>query len=175
MEEEIKMNINKQRDSETPREAIGYRTVTGRATEQSDQAIKSDETQGRQQPPDSQARKQYGGISRLGYWMASIGVLVTLHLLFYYYFRWGGELLLFILAFWLVLTVSRLQNIGKSRWLALCIFVPILNLCVFYESFIYPEGYQDTKSIDFTGRWLILPLVFLALSILMDMMCSVTL
>ena len=169
MEEEIKMNIIKQRDSETTGDAIGLRT-----TEQSDQAIKSDETQG-QQPPDSQARKQYGGISRLGYWMASIGVLVTLHLLFYYYFRGGGELLLFILAFWLVLTVSRLQNIGKSRWLALCIFVPILNLCVFYESFIYPEGYQDTKSIDFTGRWLILPLVFLALSILMDMMCSATL
>ncbi len=72
-------------------------------------------------------------------------------------------------------SLSRLVNLGMSRWWFLGNFVPILNLWVGYRCFACPTGYAFHKKMDGVGiflailYWLVL-LAFLAILVIFIVM-----
>lgn len=61
---------------------------------------------------------------------------------------------------WMIPTVLRLKNIGKSGWWALLSFIPIGNLYIAYLCFLAPEGYTRTRKLD-TPAFIILGVIVL--------------
>jgi len=99
--------------------------------------------------------KNYGGIRRLGYFLGMIGVAV-INAVFTSAAQgesgiaFLGMIITVTASF--ILVVNRLHNIGKSGWLSLLIIIPIANLFVGIPCLVLPEGYQDTKKLDITGK-----------------------
>lgn len=67
-----------------------------------------------------------------------------------------------------ILSSIRLQNIGKSPWLALVTVVPLLNFFfVFLPCLVCQEGYEEDKTLDNIGRVLSAVMVTLFLVIVL--------
>lgn len=111
--------------------------------------------------------KNYGGIRRLGYFLGMVGVAIINGV---FSAVAQGEpgiaflrpIVTLVLSF--VLVVNRLRNIGMSSWWSLLILVPIANLFILVRCLMCPEGYQDTKKLDTTGK--IIAGIFIGLLVL---------
>lgn len=57
------------------------------------------------------------------------------------------------------LVLMRLVNMGMSRWWALVIAIPVLNLWVVYRCLICPSGYAHHRKLDRTGLAIALAVV----------------
>ena len=72
--------------------------------------------------------------------------------------------------------IQRLINVGMSGWWYLGNFVPLLNVWVFYRSFVCPAGYAYHKKLDGPGIflaiifWLMLVIGLLAIAAVVAMM-----
>ena len=49
-------------------------------------------------------------------------------------------------------TMSRLQNIGSSKWWSLLIFVPLVNLVLFVRCIAMPKGFRHTGQLDMAAK-----------------------
>lgn len=108
------------------------------------------------QPARLQSRQQprYGGISRLVYFLSTIG----LSLLFIVLMNVTGTVAFwfvinaFVSAISLVLIAYRLRNVGMSGWWSLLALAPVGNLLIFVRCILCPEGYNHTKVMDMSGK-----------------------
>lgn len=57
------------------------------------------------------------------------------------------------------LVLKRLVNMGMSRWWALVLAIPVLNLWVIYRCLICPAGYAHHRKLDRTGMAIALAVV----------------
>ena len=52
----------------------------------------------------------------------------------------------------LIITVKRFQNLAMSGWWWLGLYVPILQIWLYYRLFACPPGYAFTKKLDVAGK-----------------------
>lgn len=57
-----------------------------------------------------------------------------------------------VLVYCLYSRLSRLKNLGMSRWNLLWMFVPVMSLWIGYRMFACPAGYADHKQKDLIGK-----------------------
>jgi len=114
----------------------------------------------------------YGGIRRLAYFLFSILVGVITQVITA---ALGGEAIdlnttymitagSFVVS--MLLTFSRLKNIGMSRWWFLGNFVPILNFFVSVWVMSRQEGWVETRQLDTAGKviaWIMWIFIILAI------------
>lgn len=70
----------------------------------------------------------------------------------------GIGMMLVLFAVGIYFGISRLVNLGMSRWWYLGNFVPILNVWVAYRCFACPAGYAFHKKLD--GKGVFLAIIF---------------
>jgi GYF domain 2 len=86
----------------------------------------------------------------------------------------GGSFVPLVVSIWFGL--SRLANLGMSRWWFLGNLVPILNFWVGYRCFACPSGYAYHKKLDGAGiflaivYWMILAIALLAVAAMVAVM-----
>jgi len=96
-------------------------------------------------------QRHYGGIGRLAYLFGMVGALILGGIVnILAQSKALGGLLVLIIDF--VLTVSRLQNMGRSGWWSLLILVPFANLYIGLVCITFPKKYQETKELDTAGK-----------------------
>ncbi len=99
---------------------------------------------------------EYGGIGRLGYFLAMFALGFFNAVLSGSRSRFDDEpsqivpLIGFVIA--LILTGYRLKNIGISSWWALLWLVPLVNLGLGYVCLTRQEGYVETLELDGPGK-----------------------
>ncbi|MBE2180754.1 MAG: DUF4339 domain-containing protein [Chthoniobacterales bacterium] len=110
------------------------------------------------------------GIGRLAYFLSLLGVFLLATLLTAAAktdpsVELGSNFVL--IAGSVVLAVLRLQNIGKSGWLSLLLFLPIANLYVGMLCLFAPAGYARTKKLDTVANVIISIIIgFIVLAVL---------
>lgn len=97
--------------------------------------------------------KDYGGLSRAGYFGALVVILVFQYFLLRMTAGNAKPLIAFCVYAAIVAfpTCFRLKNIGKNPWLCLLCLVPIVNLLIIFRCLILQEGYQKHKKLDAIG------------------------
>lgn len=127
-------------------------------------------------PPPGKPKQSYGGVGRLGYWLAPfvfIFVTFAVSLIFGLFvaaacsgnpqavqsislgFSFVVGLLTLVLIIGLIL--SRLRNMGLSGWYALLFAVPLVNFGIGLACACFPEGYGDSKKLD-VPAWILMVL-----------------
>jgi uncharacterized membrane protein YhaH (DUF805 family) len=94
---------------------------------------------------------EYGGIGRLTYvglWVVFMFCTTFIRTLESTDQTPRIVLFLILTLAWMIPTVLRLRNVGKSGWWALLSFIPIANLYIGFLCLLAPEGYAHTKKLD---------------------------
>ena len=105
-------------------------------------------------------RYEYGGIGRLTYFLASLGIGIVNNSIQYLAVENNMPAVVFACAIvGFVATISlvafRLANIGSSGWWVLLVFVPLLNIWILVRCLAVPEGYADHKTLDTAAKVII--------------------
>ncbi|MCZ6886922.1 MAG: hypothetical protein O7H39_00390 [Gammaproteobacteria bacterium] len=104
---------------------------------------------------------EYGGLNRGKYFLYSIGLQVVYYILLAIFAAvlespvmiGIAVVAMFIGAIYL--GFQRFVNIGTSGWWILMVFVPIANFYYGVKALAFPEGYDDHRQMDTTGKVII--------------------
>lgn len=125
---------------------------------------------------DAPAVRVYGGITRLPYWLGTIGLMV-LNFMMGMAARGAPPLamlgILVVIVGSFILMAQRLKNIGMNPWLCLLGIIPIVNLFVSIPCAAYPTGWSDTRKLDTAGKVIIWILVASVALILIALVAGV--
>ena len=115
----------------------------------------------------AEATKKYSGIRRRWYWLGMVGISVLNSFLLPLADNMNAILTLgaVLIPLCFTIVVKRLNNTGISGWWSILTLVPIANIYISYRCAVYPEGYQDTKKLDTTGKVLTGVFIILVVSI----------
>lgn len=112
--------------------------------------------------PPWAGKKEYEGIGRCAYFFLIVVSILILGWLSKELYGSGAisvprEVLFLwwpvsVTIFFVILAALRLNNIGKSGWWALLVFIPLISLVVVVPCLMAPEGYADTKKLDLPGK-----------------------
>lgn len=94
---------------------------------------------------------QYEGIGRLTYVGLMIGIFILTSMMqvgISSKTSGSGVVTLLSLAVMVVPIVFRLQNIGKSVWWSVLIFIPLANIYIGALCLFAPQGYEQSKQLD---------------------------
>lgn len=116
--------------------------------------------------------KEYGGIGRLTYFLSFLGVGILSSIVETARIVNSASFVfsIVILGVLIILTILRLQNIGRSRWWSVLLPIPIIGFfIVILPCLVCQEGYEETKVLDRTGSVInvVLFCVLIALAVLL--------
>lgn len=117
----------------------------------------------------------YPGIGRLGYFIGLIIICIVAGM-FANGQRYEEPSMfpqLFALGSGTLLSMFRLENIGKSRWMALVTLVPLFNFVfVFFPGLVCQAGYEDNRTLDKPGRILLAVMAAFVLLIILSVIAT---